>query len=125
MTLKDKIFFGAAVVVVAIVCVFGIAKLTTGSSSNFGAVGGMLAEQYLPFVMANGGYNSALPIQTTSTITSAGATNSGITNLTKATFCINFYATSTATQLYMVASTTATLPNGAAAVLTANYGTCS
>ena len=69
MTLKEKILFGAAVVVVAIVCVFGIAKFTTGSSTNVGAVGGMLAEHYLPFVMANGGYNSALPIQTTSSVT--------------------------------------------------------
>ena len=125
MTLKEKILFGAAVVVVASVAVFGIAKLTTGSSTNFGAVGGMLAEHYLPFVMANGGYNSALPIQTTSTLSAGNTTITGVTNLTKATFCINFYATSTATQMHMVASTTATLPAGAGAVMTANYGACS
>lgn len=51
--------------------------------------------------------------------------NTGVINLTKSTFCINFYATSTATQMHMVASTTATLPNGAGAVMTANYGSCS
>lgn len=95
------------------------------SSGTLGAVGGQLIEQYDPYVRYNGGINSALPIQTSSTVTSAGATNSGITTLTKATFCINFYATSTATQMYMVASTTAVLPAGAAAVMTANYGSCS
>jgi hypothetical protein len=124
MTLQEKILFGAAVVVVAIVAMFGVLKLSSGKATTFGAVGGMLAEHYLPFVMANGGYNSALPIVTTGTFSAASTTVTGQVNLTKPTLCFNFYATSTATSLYMVASTTGTLPVGSAAVLTANYGTC-
>lgn len=92
---------------------------------NLGAVGVKLIENYSPYVKYNGGTYTALPIQTTSTLSAGATTISGITTLTKSTFCINFYATSTATVLHMVASTTATLPNGAGAVITANYGSCS
>lgn len=93
--------------------------------NTLGALGVKLIENYSPYVKYNGGTYTALPIQTTSTLSAGATTISGITTLTKSTFCINFYATSTATVLHMVASTTATLPNGAAAVITANYGSCS
>ncbi len=59
-----------------------------------------------------------------SLITDATTTASGAVNFNAPVLCINFYATSTATRLKLVASTTATLPNGAAAVMVAQYGTC-
>lgn len=42
------------------------------ADSIFGAVGGKLIEQYDPYVRYNGGINTALPFQTTSTIISTG-----------------------------------------------------
>lgn len=127
MTFKDKLLFGAAVVVVSVIATLGVSFLIRGSVasvSNLGAAGSLLAEHYIPYVATNQGYVSDLPIQTTSTFSSATTTVSGQVNLTKNHFCFNFYATSTATELHMVASTTATLPHGAAAVMTANYGAC-
>ena len=44
--------------------------------------------------------------------------------LTKSTFCINFYATSTATLVKMVASSTATI-EGTDGVIVTQYGACS
>lgn len=55
---------------------------------------------------------------------SATTTLSDTVNFDNPGICINFYATSTATRLHMIASTTATLPNGAAAVMVAGYGAC-
>ncbi len=54
----------------------------------------------------------------------ATSTFSDTVNFNNPGICINFYATSTATRLHLVASTTATLPGGAAAVMTAEYGAC-
>lgn len=51
----------------------------------FGAVGGQLIEQYDPYVLYNGGINTALPIKTTSTI-QIGASGSQLSN-TVATSC--------------------------------------
>jgi hypothetical protein len=53
-----------------------------------------------------------------------GTTNYDALSLDKAPLCFNFYATSTATRLKLTASTTATLPAGAAAIMTADYGSC-
>lgn len=55
---------------------------------------------------------------------SATTTLADTVQFTNPALCVNFYATSTATVLHLVASTTATLPAGAAAVMTANYGAC-
>lgn len=44
---------------------------------HLGAAGGMLAENYIPYVMYNGGYNSAKPIATTDTLNAAAATFTG------------------------------------------------
>lgn len=125
MTNKTTSVVSVIALVLAVIGIGYTHFATARPSVKLGAVGGQLIEQYDPYVLYNGGINSALPIKTSSTLTSAGVTNSGVTDLTKATFCINFYATSTATQLHMVASTTASLPHGAAAVMTANYGSCS
>lgn len=126
MTFQEKLIFGAAVVVVSVIATLGFSFLINGKASvqPLGAAGGLLAEHYIPYVATNQGYVSALPITTTGTFSSATTTVSGQVNLTKNHFCFNFYATSTATELHMVASTTATLPHGAAAVMTANYGSC-
>lgn len=97
---------------------YAVASLPSMSSPTLGAVGVKLIEQYDPYVKYNGGINTALPIQTSSFLTSSTL------KLTNGTFCTNFYATSTATALHLVASTTPTLPHGAAAVVTANYGAC-
>jgi hypothetical protein len=94
------------------------------AAPSFGSVGLKLVENYDPYVRYNGGTYTALPIRTTSTFSAATSTFSQQFNLTNPTFCVNFYATSTATILKMVASTTPTLPNGAAAVFTAQYGSC-
>lgn len=86
MTTIEKIIFGAVVVVVAVCAVLGIISVQNHSSNNsFGAVvGGLLAENYLPYVRNNGGYNSADPIQTTGGLT-LGASGSQVTQLSKGT----------------------------------------
>lgn len=50
--------------------------------------------------------------------------NDGDIVLTKSTFCMNFYATSTATLVKMVASSTATI-EGTDGVMVMQYGSCS
>ncbi len=114
--MTDNLWKGVAVValVLAAVAIY----MAIPKSTSFGAVGLKLIEQYDPYVKYNGGVNSALPIKTSNDLTASSTT------LTASKFCIQFYATSSATVLKMVASTTATLPHGAAAVMTANYGTC-
>lgn len=67
---------------------------------NLGAVGVKLIENYSPYVKYNGGINSALPIQTSSTIKASSAT------FTATTGCIQLYATSTATAIKEVFVTT-------------------
>lgn len=44
---------------------------------KFGAVGGLLAENYLPFVMYNGGYNSAKDINTSGLLSTTGTFSVG------------------------------------------------
>ncbi len=46
------------------------------------------------------------------------------TAFTNSALCINFFATSSATQLHLTASTTGVLPVGAAAIMTADFGEC-
>jgi len=135
MTLKEQILFGAIVVVVAIAAMFGIQKLIAGSPS-FGAVGNLLAEHYIPYVSTNQGYSSALPIVTTSTLGAGNTTVTGTlgvsatttlsypVNLNNSDLCVNFYATSTATQLHMVASSTSLVNGVSTGVMLLSYGAC-
>lgn len=68
---------------------------------------------------------SAVGLSTLGSSSLTGTTTmSGAVNFNAPVLCINFYATSTATRLKLVASTTPTLPNGAAAVMVAQYGSC-
>ena len=82
MTTKDKIFFGAAVVVVAIVAVFSILHFfnSIGSkpTSLFGSVSGLLAENYIPYVSINTGYKSNYGITTTGALSAAATTITGL-----------------------------------------------
>lgn len=57
---------------------------TLGGSSDLASAtpGSLLIEQYDPYVNQNGGINSALPIQTSSTVTAANVTVGSGTNLT-------------------------------------------
>lgn len=114
MTNKIAIVLSVLALIVSGITYFSIPS----ASLSLGAVGPKLIEQYDPYVRYNGGVNSALPIKTSS----YGSFSTE--KLTNGTFCINFYATSTATALHFVASTTPTLPHGSAAVMTANYGSC-
>lgn len=54
----------------------------------------------------------------------ATTTLSDTVNFNNPAICINFYATSTATRVHFTASTTPTLPAGAAGVMTFDYGAC-
>ena len=69
-----------------------------------------------------------LVVDGTSTLTGATALTGAVTLvdaliLTESAFCIDFYATSTATQLSMTASSTATI-EGVDGVMMFNYGSC-
>lgn len=61
MTLKDKLVFGAVVVVVTIIAQFMLVKLV-GPSVAFGAAGNLLIENYDPYVRTNGGINTNDPM---------------------------------------------------------------
>lgn|SRR3990167_926916 len=51
----------------------------TAPDGVFGAIAGMLAEDYIPYVRYNEGYKSGLPIDITSTLDADGATALGST----------------------------------------------
>lgn len=99
---------------------------------SLGGVGPNLIENYMPLIRYNGGLKTALPVAASSTLQVTGKTtayatttvDNGLNLFNTAGFCVNFYATSSATELHLVASTTGTLPHGAAAAITANYGAC-
>jgi hypothetical protein len=115
MTLKD-IIWGAVVVVVATAITLTILGLISGNGKNvnFGAAGNLLAENYIPYVLYNQGYNSAKPIQTTSTLSisglasllggfTAGSTGTQVNGINYGTCTVLAYATTIA------ASTTGTV----------------
>lgn len=108
----NKLALGLAVVAIVIA---GLAYVHTGSKNTaFGSA-----------TNCTDGYTCLTNLEVQgSLITDATTTATGALNLNASALCVNFYATSTATRLKLVASTTATLPNGAAAVLVAQYGLC-
>lgn len=76
MDKQVKIFIGVAVVsfVVAVSAViFSLSSDKPKTVFDLGAAGNMLAEEYMPYVLYNGGYKSAKPIETTSTFAVTGA----------------------------------------------------
>lgn len=68
-----KFLRGKNLIILALMCFVGVA---IGGQSLF-AIGTKLIENYQGIIKFNAGYYSALPIQTTSTLTSAGIVNSG------------------------------------------------
>lgn len=111
------VIFGVVVVAISWFGAYLVSRPAT-PKLTLGGIGSQLAEEYLPYVAINQGYYSNLPITTTGLLTASSS------QLSAKKVCFQFYATSTATLLHMTASTTPTLPHGAAAVLTANYGSC-
>lgn len=144
MSNKDILKVGVVVgLIVAIVS--GLASLVVARNdaqkASLGAVSGMLIENYMPYVRINGGINSALPIQTSSTVTSAGMTSSAtstfadVVQTSAATTtlkvlstsstqggCVQVNATSTNTNVRLMFSTIATSTYNGYVVW--SYGTC-
>ena len=133
----------AGIVALVVSIVVAVKVFAPIQANTLGAVGNQLIEQYDPYVRYNGGINSALPIQTSGTLTggaltAAAATFSGnvtVTTSNSATSsatvgCVNTYATSTATAIKLFpgainasASTTYTGGTVGGFVVWA-YGTC-
>lgn len=128
----------ALVVAGILLIVVGFLFAHTNEGKTLGANGTNAIENYIPAILYNGGYYSNLPIQTTSTISSAGEMNMGVltvsgdatinggtvnittSNTATSTLivgCIQFYATSTVTAQKFQASTTP-------GVMYSQYGTC-
>lgn len=85
MTLKERVIHGLIVGVIAAVVVIGglyIVQQTSDSEASLGVVGSQLIEQYVPYVLYNGGINSALPIETSSTITGGTITGTALVGTT-------------------------------------------
>lgn len=65
---------------VGIIAIIGVfTPLVKSISKSFGATGAQLIEQYDPYVLYNGGINTALPMKTTSTL-QIGANGSQLSN---------------------------------------------
>lgn len=79
---KKTVAFAVVVALVVLGVQFVVGKVKHSAQVSYGAVGGLLIENYDPYVMSNGGINSALPFQTSSTLTVAGITNSGTSSTT-------------------------------------------
>ena len=67
----------AGIAVVVLIGAFFVGRSTIIGGAAFGAIGSNPVENYIPVIKYNEGYYSDLPIQTTSTLTSAGITSSG------------------------------------------------
>lgn len=99
MTLKEKIIFGAVVVVVAIIAFIAIKSsipVQFGFTSS-----GQFAEDSMPFIRQNQGYNSQLPINTSALLSTSGTFSMGtngtaLSHLIVGTCTINAYATTIA-----------------------------
>ncbi len=118
---NPKLFVGISVVALILAGIAFYKTLNLGADINATAVPGssLLIENYVPVVKYNGGIYSELPIQTTSTLTSNDlttgiATLSGdliVTTANTATSsalfgCWQTYATSTASPIRVMATTT-------------------
>lgn len=81
--IKDSIIVGLIVAVIVLATQFAVGHFKGTPSASFGAVGGLLIENYDPYVMSNGGINTALPFQTSGGIVNSGTfTQSGAFNQT-------------------------------------------
>ena len=90
--MKEKILWGIAVIGLLL----GVMSVVSNPKANsvFGAAGNMLAENYIPYVQYNGGYNSAKPMNLTGTFDVSGAVT-----LTS-TFSVSGIATSSGKHIF-------------------------
>lgn len=98
---KSKIIIGVAVIVVILAAVYVFVSnrdVVLGSTPGSNPI-----ENYIPAILYNGGYYSALPIQTTSDITGATITGTSIVGPVTST------ATSTFADVTMTSAATTTL----------------
>lgn len=77
--LKASIIPGLVIAAIILLSQFAVSKWHAAPQASFGAAGGLLIENYVPYVGLNGGINTALPIQT-----SGGIVNSGTLSQTGA-----------------------------------------
>lgn len=81
--MTDKILKITAIVALVVVIVVGLTTAFKGSpkiEATFGAAGNLLAENYMPYVMYNGGYNTAKSIKTTGDLT-IGTSGTALVNM--------------------------------------------
>ena len=133
-------------IVAVIALVIGLVAMFKGDGPSVGGLYNINPTQFISGFTAGGSnqfsVSSAGALTTSGAITStagiSGTTGTlsstlGVTATTTLSdglvlnnsgICINFYATSSATRVHMTASTTTTVPNGAAGVMTFDYGAC-
>jgi len=111
----NKILVVVTVVALALAGFFLYKSLGSNSELVSATPGTQPIENYTPAIKYNGGIYSELPIQTTSTLTSADITTAALTVTTTNTAtssssfgCVAVAGTSTATQIRLVLSTVAT-----------------
>jgi len=125
--MKEKILWGIAVVALVL---SGLAFLGSVQgariASNFGAAGNLLAENYIPYVLYNGGYNSAKDLTLSGSGNTLKVTTGAAATSTVETGRIQTYATSSATKICLDFNTQATTTNAGTAngVVTWLYGDC-
>ena len=123
----NKIQIGAwvAAVIIAIIApsfYTGSSLLGGSTDSGYNATAsGVYAVDGTTVIDGSGNFVGA--VSGTTGAFSATTTLSDTVNFNNAGICINFYATSTATRLHMVASTTATI-EGSDGVMMIEYGAC-
>lgn len=64
-------YAGVVALLAVVVIAFRVYPINFGSQ-KLGAAGGLYAENYQPYLLYNGGYNSQLPIQTSALVTFTG-----------------------------------------------------
>lgn len=127
MNIKSSVqwFLIAVSLVLGGIGAFGHNSLVSNGATKFGttlASTNMLAEQYIPYVLYNGGYSSGKDIQTTANfgvgttsttrmINAGGGYTSGTTTMDLGRACFRF-TTDTNQVLYMYLTSSTTIANG-------------
>lgn len=99
-----------------ITCLSGGLRLVADAGGDFESDVAAVLNSTLHLVGA-GTFDSTLSVTATTTLADT-------VRLTNPGLCVDFFATSSATRVHMTASTTGSLPNGAAGVMTFDYGAC-
>lgn len=117
---KENLKLALFVALVVVLVQVGIAHLPKKTQVVLG-ISSMLAEDYMPYLRTNGGYYSALPIQTTSTFTTVGITNTGtLTQSGASTFSSTVAFTGAVTASSTTVVSTFTQGGGVRATSTSN-----